>query len=49
MESEEVGEKPVGDKEVQTTNYEINKLWDAKYSLGNIVSNVIISFCDDRW
>lgn len=44
-----MGGKPVGNKEVQTTDYEINKLWDAKYSLGNIVSNVVISFYDDRW
>ena len=37
------------DEKVQTSSYQINKLWGCKYSTGNIVNNIVIALYGDRW
>lgn len=37
-----------GDKEVYASSYKISHK-DAKYSIGNIVSNIVVTLYSDRW
>lgn len=39
----------MGEKEIQTSQYKIQIPWECNVLTGNIVNNIIIILCGDRW